>query len=156
MLIAIDDSVSEEPQLASSSSARKPGRPWGIILLALWEIGVGIQMVLVGLAFLSFSGTLTEGSAPRTLAFLVGSGYFVVGTSALLLARGYVKGYESSRRRGRSVAKFVIVFTLFGILFLPPRLGADSPFWTIIGNVVILLYLGSDRVVAYFKGRSRS
>lgn len=125
-------------------------------MLALWEFAVGIQMVLVGLAFLSFSGTLLEGSAWRSLAFLIGLGYFVIGVSALLLARGYVKGYESSRRRGRSVAAFAIAFAILGVLFLPPKLSPDSPFWTIVGNVVILLYLGSDKVVAYFKGRSRS
>ncbi|OGS43714.1 MAG: hypothetical protein A3K76_04700 [Euryarchaeota archaeon RBG_13_57_23] len=156
MLTAIDDSMSEDSQLAAPSRTKKPERPWGIILLAMWEIWVGIQMVIVGLAVVSFSSTLVEGSTWRNIVFLIGLGYFVIGISALLLARGYMKGYESSRRRGRSVAKIAILWAILGVLFLPPTLAPDSPFWTIVGNVIILLYLGSDKVVAYFKGLSLS
>ena len=128
----------------------------GVILLAIWEVLVGTQMVLFGLGALSYSGTLLEGSAARTIVFFISIGSLVVGISALLLARGYVKGYESARRRGRSVAVFAILFAILGIIILPARLTPDSPFWTILMNTGIFWYLGSDKVVTYFRAHSRS
>lgn len=123
--------------------------------MALWEIIVGIQLVLFGIAAMSASNRADLKSALRGILFIIGLGSLIIGISALLLARGYVLGRESARRRGRSVAAFAIAFALLGAMLLPAKLSPDSPFLTILMNIVILLYLGSDGVVAYFRGGSK-
>ena len=75
----------------------------------------------------------------------------VLGASALWLARGYVKGYEWSRRRGRMVSASAIVFAILGLLLLPARVDPGSPLWTIVFNIIVITYLGSARVRAYFR-----
>lgn len=142
--------------MGESSRTRKPGRPLGVTLLAIWEFLTGIQLLLFGLVALSYSDTLLEGSAVRTLVFFIGLGSAVIGILKLLLARGYIKGYESARKKGRSVAIFAIVFAVLGVIVLPLKLESGSPFWTIISNAAIFWYLGSTKVVAYFRSRSRS
>lgn len=137
--------------MPQAQSAKKASRPIGVTLLALWEFLVGIQLVLYGLAALSYSGTLVEGAPLKAVAFFIGVGGIVIGFLDLLLARGYIKGYERARRRGRSIAIGAIVLALLGSILLPAKLAPDSPFLTILLNVGVYLYLGSDKVVHYFR-----
>lgn len=141
--------------MVTSSRTRK-GRPLGVTLLAVWEFLNGLQMVIFGLAALSYADTLAEGDVLRALVFFIGLGSLVLGIWKLLLSRGYIKGYESARRKGRSVAFFAILLALLGITILRAVLTPESPLWTIIANLAIFWYLGSDKVVAYFKGQPRS
>ncbi len=142
--------------MAASNRTKKPGRPLGVTLLAVWEFLNGIQMVIFGLAALSYSDTLAEGDILRTLVFFLGLGSLVIGIWKLLLARGYIKGYESARKKGRSIALFAIILAILGISILSAVLTPESPIWTIIANSAIFWYLGTDKVVAYFKGHRRS
>ncbi len=90
-----------------------------------------------------------------TLFLIVGIVYLVLGISSLMLSRGYFRGRESARHRGRTMASLAIVFALFCLLFpVPAKLGPDSPFWAIVFNVILVVYLGRPRVMAFFKSRS--
>lgn len=129
------------------------GRPLGVTLLAIIAIVAGLQSLGVGLALVSFSSTLEE--TVSGLVSLIGLAFLIIGLSYLLLARGYVKGYERARRKGRMIAVFAILLAIAGIIILPPKLAPDSPVWTIFFNVVIILYLGRPRVKAFFASRSR-
>lgn len=76
----------------------------------------------------------------------------MLGISCLWLARGYWLGHESARRRGRKVAVLAIaVAVLAGLAVLPARLGPDSPFWLVLGNLVVFIYLGSEKARSYFR-----
>jgi hypothetical protein len=48
------------------------------------------------------------------------------------------------------VAAIAIVFAFLGVFLLPNRVDPGSPFWTIVLNVVVIIYLGSQKVRAYF------
>jgi hypothetical protein len=82
--------------------------------------------------------------------FLLASVYLILGIGSLLLARGYVKGFERARRKGRLVAILAIVFAFLGIFLLPNRVDPGSPFWTIVLNAIVIAYLGSRKVRTYF------
>jgi hypothetical protein len=119
-------------------------------------IGLG----MIGNSFLSFGISswlkTTEGEVSLSGLFLVfGIGYFVLGVSALLLSRGYVKGYERSRRRGRHVAAWGIVLVFLGLLFLPEWEKNQGPLGTVLFNLIMIYYLGRPKVKAYFGTRSR-
>lgn len=121
-------------------------------MLSIWEVLVGFQLVLVGLAVWAWSSTQEPGSPLASFASLLGIAYLILGISCLWLARGYWLGHESSRRRGRRVAVLaIIVAVLAAISILPQKLGPDSPFWSIVGNLVVFLYLGSQTAVRYFR-----
>lgn len=121
-------------------------------MLSVWEVLVGLQLVFVGLAVWSWSSAQEAGSALASFAFLLGIVYLVLGASCLWLARGYWLGHEGARRHGRRVAILAIVVALLAaISVLPHSLGPDSPFWSVVGNLVVLLYLGSRTALQYFK-----
>jgi hypothetical protein len=129
------------------------GRPLGVTVLAIIAVLAGIQSLGTGLALVSFSSTL-EKSISGTVS-LIGLGFMLVGLLYLLLARGYVKGRERARRKGRTIAVFAILLAIAGVMILPAKLAAESPVWTVFFNVVIVLYLGRPHVKAFFGSRSR-
>ncbi|MGQ9587358.1 MAG: hypothetical protein ACUVT7_03115 [Thermoplasmata archaeon] len=90
-----------------------------------------------------------------TLFFSVGLVLLILGMSALWLSRGYYRGYESARRRGRTVAVLGIAVSLLGSMFLPDKLAPSSPGWTILLNAVVFVYLGRPRVKAFFSAHPR-
>lgn len=137
--------------------------------MALIQFVTGVQLILSALASFAISSwaSTPEGQAriseiSQKLAesasmiwFFLAVVYLVLGLSALLLSRGYIRGYERARHKGRTVAALAILFAIFGTMILPERIAPGSPFWTILGNVIIILYLGSSKVKAYFRAQSR-
>ncbi len=128
------------------------GRPLGVTILAIIAIVAGIQSLGTGIALVSFSSTLEKSISG--IVSLIGLGFLIVGLSYLLLARGYVKGRERARRKGRMIAVFAILLAIAGVIILPAKLVPESPVWTVFFNVVIILYLGRPRVKAFFASMS--
>lgn len=142
---------------AGRTVQRFPTRPLGVVFLALLQIWHGIWYLLIALVFFAVSSTADEaGNKDKSgLAFLLALVYLALGIYALWLARGYVKGYEWARRRGVSVAAFAIALILVGILIVKLQVFVpDSPFWTIVGNVVIIWYLRRDKTRKFFAART--
>lgn len=137
--------------------ARKSGdmsRPIGVTFLAILQIVSGLGNVLTGLAILGVSSNADVSGDIKNLLFWLGLIMIVLGVSGLWLARGYVKGLEWARHRGRLVAMLSILLALLAlVLNLPAKLGMDSPGFSLIWNAVIYLYLGRPKIVAYFAGR---
>lgn len=142
-------------------------RPLGILLLSVFEFLVGLQLLGSALALLTLSSwaKTAEGLEKMTNLFgadlaeaasgiflLLGMVYLALAIWKLLLSRGYFKGYERSRRAGRSAAVLAVVFAIIGTMFLPEKLVPGSPLWTIIFNIGIFAYLGRPKVKAYFAG----
>jgi drug/metabolite transporter (DMT)-like permease len=128
------------------------GRPLGVTVLAIIAIVAGIQSLGTGLALVSFSSTLEKSISG--IVSLIGLGFLIIGLSYLLLARGYVKGRERARKKGRMIAVFAILLAIAGVMILPEMFGTESPVWTVFFNVVIILYLGRPRVKSFFASRS--
>jgi hypothetical protein len=123
-----------------------------VTILAIIAIIAGIQSLGTGLALMSFSSTLEKSISG--LVSLIGLGFLIIGLSYLLLARGYVKGREKARSKGRTIAVFAILLAILGVIILPAKLGQESPVWTVFFNVVIIIYLGRTHVKAFFASRS--
>jgi len=121
------------------------------------QIWNGFLYLLITLAFLAVSSEADE-SGNRGLsgfALLVALVYMVVGIYSLWLARGYVKGREWARRRGISIAVFGIVLMFVGIIFAKLAfLVPGSPLWTLVGNIIIIWYLGREKVKRFFASRT--
>lgn len=143
-------------------------RPFGITLLALVQILVGLSMLfssMWGFSASAWSGSLEGeqqilesgiGLTPKmvsAITFFLGIVYFVLFLSSVWLARGYLKGLEWARRRGRVIALLGIAFAILAVLVLPRRIGPDSPGWSVVFNSAVYLYLGSQRARAYFGAR---
>jgi hypothetical protein len=45
----------------------------------------------------------------------------------------------------------LIVYGIFGLLILPPRADPASPFWTVVVNIAVFIYLGRPSVKSYFR-----
>ena len=149
---------------ASRVSGRK--RPFGISLLIVVQLLVGLSM-LIGATWgfsLSVWADSPEGreellgrdvglppEAVSGVTFLLGIAYLVLFVSALLLARGYMKGRPWARRRGMMVALFGILSAVLAILVLPGEMGPDHPVWSIVFNLTVFLYLGGRTARAYFR-----
>ena len=146
------------------STKRK--RPFGVTVLALVQVVSGIQMLgsgLWALAVASIAGTpegaetlettLSPWMAENAAAIftVIGFSFLVLAILSFLLARGYVKGLEKARVRGRKVAFYSILFAILSIVLVPNRTDPGSPWWTILINVTIYFYLNSDKVKGYFK-----
>jgi hypothetical protein len=128
-------------------------RPLGVTVLAIIAIFAGVQSIGTGLVLVSLSSTLEKSISD--IISLIGIGFLVIGLSYLLLARGYVRGREKTRRKGRAIAVLAILLAVLGASILPAGLAPESPVWTVFLNVVIVLYLGRPRVKAFFASRSR-
>jgi hypothetical protein len=142
--------------LSRPQGSRLPPRPLGVVLLALLQIWHGLWYLLLSLFFLVVSAATASGSsAVSGLATLVALAFLVLGFYALWLARGYVKGYEWARRRGIGVALFAIFLVVVEVaivklqVFLP-----SSPFWTVVGNIIIIWYLRRAATKRYFASRT--
>lgn len=156
--------------MPSAHQSRLPSRPFGVVFLSIWQFVTGVVSILYALGMLQMSSyaateegkqklseifSIRFAEAASTLFLFVGIVLLILGLSALWLSRGYYRGYESARRRGRTVAALGIVVAILGSLFLPEKFAPSSPGWTILLNAVVIVYLGQPRVKAFFSAHSR-
>ena len=150
--------------------ARAPNRPFGVTLLSIIQLILGIGYLLSMLWALSISAWAdsVDGQTElqsvggdqlanfvATLFLVISIVYLVLGISSLMLSRGYFKGRERARHRGRTMAALAIVFALFCLLLpIPAKLGPDSPFWAIVFNLFLVYYLARPKVLAFFRSHS--
>ncbi len=147
-------------------AAQRVKRPFGVLVLALLQVLSGIQLLgsaLWALAVAAYAST-PEGQDALEAAIspwvaenagwvfaLLGIALLVLAVFSLLLARGYVKGHETARVRGRKVALYAILFAVVGMVLVPNRADPGAPIWTILFNIIIYLYLNRERVRRYFR-----
>lgn len=152
------------------TTLRTRSRPFGVTLLSVIQFILGIGYLLSMLWALSISSWASSfdgqvklrsvggdqlADLVSTLFLVIGLIYLVMGISSLLLSRGYFKGRESARHRGRTMAALAIVFAVFCLVFpVPAKLGPSSPVWAIIFNMFIVIYLARAKVLAFFKSHS--
>lgn len=140
-----------------------------VMLLAVLAVIAGIQMLVSPLYYLSLSAWVksTEGQAALVklnntwltanvsdLLLLMAIIYVLLGISDLWFALGYLRGREWARRQGRRVAVSAVALAIVGVVIaaiLPSRFHPGSPFWTIMLNVAVFVYLGRPEVLAYFR-----
>lgn len=139
--------------------------PFGIVVLAILQVLNGIQLLVSGLWFWAVSSiadtpdvrdALVDSPAwlvdnLKGIFFWLGLIYIIVSILAFLFARGYIRGYEWARHKGRVLAALLIAYGIFGLLILPPRADPASPFWTVVFNVAVFIYLGRPSVKSYFR-----
>lgn len=77
--------------------------------------------------------------------------FLAIAIFSFVLARGYLRGHEWARLKGRKVAILAILFAVVSMILIPVRADPGAPVWTILFNVFILAYLGRRRVRAYFR-----
>jgi hypothetical protein len=82
---------------------------------------------------------------------LIGIVFLVLAVLSFQLARGYLRGNERARVRGRKVAVLAMLFAVISLVLMPARADPGAPIWTILFNVFILAYLGRRRVRAFFR-----
>lgn len=156
--------------MGTNARRSAPRRPLGVTLLAVLQFFSGIGLIFSSLWSFGVSswakseaGRLElEGNTSAVVAAnisslfaFLGIAYLVLGISALWLARGYIKGNERARHKGRVWSVVSIAFVLIGVLVLPSKIATDSPAWTIISNTIIVIYLGTTSVRAFFSASSR-
>ena len=144
----------------------KVRRPFGVTVLAILQTISGIQLLIQSLLFFVFA-TITSSPEVQeslssfadenlvrnlpTIFALLGIVFLVIALLSFHIARGYMKGYEWARVRGRKVAVVAIFFAVISLLLMPARADPGAPVWTILFNVFILAYLGRRRVKTYFR-----
>jgi hypothetical protein len=153
-----------------TASRKAALKPVGISMLALLQLLSGLQMLTGAIWLLSISSqahlpeiqdklqaNTSEWVAQnaQTIFFWIGLGYLILGILAFSMVYGYLKGREWARTRGRSIAKLSILIAVLSIFAFPRRIDPGSPFFTILFNICVLLYLNSQNVKQYFKVRSR-
>jgi len=146
---------------ATGTKEMPPPRPLGVLLLAFLQVLNGITYLGVALYLFAVSSVVKEvgagliGAIISGAAFLVALVYVLLGFLALWLARGYVKGDESARRRGIRVAVFGIVLVLLALfVFNIALLVMRFPLLTLVGNIIIIWYLRRNKVKEFFASRS--
>jgi len=152
------------------STKRK--RPFGVTVLALVQVVSGIQMLgsgLWALAVASIAGTpegaetleatLSPWMAENAAAIftVIGFGFLILAILSFLLARGYVKGLEKARVRGRKVAFYSILFAILSIvagiiLLFSPLWGALVLWWLlgislVVENLALFLWTADPRTI---------
>ena len=150
----------------SNNPSDRRRRPFGVTLIALLQIVSGLQLLLVAiLAFIIASLASTpevqeelSSSVGEQVADSIAPIFLLIGIAALaiaivsfVMARGYLRGREWARRRGRKIALFAILLALVSMILIPNRTDPGAPVWTIILNLLILTYLGRRRVRAFFR-----
>ena len=135
-------------------------------LLAILQILSGLQLLLVAIVAFIIASVASTPEVQEELSSSVGEKvadsisviFFVIGMAALaialfsfVLARGYLKGREWARRRGRKLAFFAIILAVLSLMLIPARTDPGAPIWTILLNLFILAYLGRKRVRAFFR-----
>jgi len=129
-------------------------RPIGVTFLAILQLISGLSNVLTGLGTIGLSSSLDLAEPQKNVLFVFGVALLILGASSLWLARAYAIGYEWARHRGRAVATLSILLAfLVLLLHLPERIGPSSPGFSILWNLVVYVYLGRPKIVAYFAGR---
>ena len=144
----------------------KVRRPFGVTVLAILQTISGIQLLIQSLLFFVFATITSSPEVQESLSSLVdenlvknlptifavlGIVFLIFAILSFQIARGYMRGYEWARVRGRKVALVVILFAFISLLLMPNRADPGAPIWTIIFNVFILVYLNRRRVRAYFR-----
>ena len=134
--------------------------------MAVLQVVSGLQLLFQSIASFVIAAVLNtpEGResvsafvAPEAIDLLVwlfiaiGAVSLALGVFAFLLARGYLRGREWSRRKGRQVAILAILLALVSMVLVPGRADPGAPIWTILFNVLVYLYLGRRRIRAYFR-----
>ncbi len=146
-------------------------RPFGITLLALFQIISGLQFWLLAIA--SSADTTELHAALRENAWIAENVdgvlfwsriiYVVLGLLAFALAYGYLNGSDWAGRRGASVATFAIVVAFLTMMLVAIPANLSSPIWlftiwtlvalcTIMFNMAVIIFLSRPTVKAYFKG----
>ncbi|UCE44732.1 MAG: hypothetical protein JSU93_04820 [Methanobacteriota archaeon] len=135
-------------------------------LLAVLQILSGLQLLFVAIVAFIIASVASTPEVQEELSSSVGEKvadsiaviFFVIGVAALaialfsfVLARGYLKGREWARRRGRKIALFAIILAVLSLILIPARTDPGAPIWTILLNLFILAYLGRKRVRAFFR-----
>jgi len=150
--------------------SRGQNRPFGVTLLSVVQLILGIGYLLSMLWAWSISAWADSidgqmklrsvggdqlAESISTLFLVVGIVYLVLGISSLMLSRGYFKGRERARHRGRTMAAIAIAFAFFCLILpVPAKLGPDSPLWAIVFNVFLVVYLARPKVLAFFRSHS--
>ncbi|HIH00533.1 TPA: hypothetical protein HA259_00360 [Thermoplasmata archaeon] len=144
----------------------KVRRPFGVTVLAVLQTISGIQLLIQSLLFFVFAtitsspevqeslSTFADENLVRnlpTIFALLGVVFLIIALLSFHLARGYMRGYEWARIRGRKVALLTLLFALISLSLMPARADPGAPVWTILFNLFILAYLGRRRVRAYFR-----
>jgi hypothetical protein len=132
-----------------------PPRPFGVLLLALAQILQGLTYLSIAIVLeLVLLAGAVENADKRGFVALFGLIYLFLGVYALLLARGYLRGYEWARRRGIGMATFAIVVAIVAIFIIKVQgLLTGSPFGTIVLNLVIVWYLRREKTKRHFASR---
>jgi hypothetical protein len=154
----------------STSNRSRPRRPFGVTILAILQILSGLNALGTSLFFFAVSSLASSASVQQSLHsspwvaenaasifFWLGLIFLVLAIWSLWYARGYVKGHEGARRHGRRLAILTIIFAVLLIIFLPnlpQKVGLGSPWWMIISNAIVAIYLGRPKVIAFFNSRS--
>ena len=141
------------------TNQRLAPRPLGVVVLALIQILNGLSYLAVSLVLLALSSSAEESGERQKSGFalLLAIVYLILGIYALWLARGYIKGYEWARKRGIGIAVFAIVLLFIGTMFAKLSFFVpESPFWAIVGNLIIIWYLSRPKVRKYFASRTAS
>lgn len=147
----------------------RPPRPLGVTLLAVIQLLSGMNALSSGLFFLAVSAAAETDTVQEALerspwmaenaaSIFLWLGLLFLGLAvwSFWYARGYLLGHEWARRRGRRLAGLTVVLALVIIVFLPNlphKVDIGSPWWMIISNTVVVLYLGRPKVRAFFRGR---
>lgn len=147
-------------------AAQRVKRPFGVLVLALLQVVSGIQLLGSAIWALAVSAYASTDEGQETLEAaispwvaenagwifgLLGVALLVLAVLSLLLARGYVKGHEAARVRGRKVALYAILFAVLGMVLVPNRADPGAPVWTILFNLTIYIYLNREKVRRYFR-----
>lgn len=144
----------------------RPRRPFGVTVLAILQTLSGIQLLIQAIFFFALatiattpeaqdqlSSFIDEGLVPNLPAIfaILGIAFLAISTLSFHLAKGYLKGHEWARRRGRKVAYLAILVAFISMILIPNRADPGAPIWTILFNIFILVYLNRRRVRAFFR-----
>ena len=154
----------------TARSSSRPKRPFGVTILAIVQILSGLNALGSSLLFFAISSLADTASVQLSLQnspwvaknaasifSWLGLIFLAFALWSFWYARGYIKGQEWARRHGRRLAVLTIVLAVLLIVFLPNlplKVGLGSPWWMIVTNSVVAIYLGRPKVVAFFKSRS--
>jgi branched-subunit amino acid ABC-type transport system permease component len=130
----------------------------GITVLAIYQFLIGAYWLVFSLVLLSIlSDTTPSEHIKNFLILILAAVFLVLGVLSFLLSRGYIKGLERARHRGRTVATLSLILVILALAqVVPPKLEPQNPAWTLIFNLAVVVYLGRPRVKAYFKSHNHS
>lgn len=144
---------------------RRMRRPVGILVLAVLQVVSGLQLLFLSVASFVIAAVLSAPGGQDDIStsvdveatdllvavfLMIGVAALILAVLSFLLARGYLRRREWSRRKGRQVALLAIVVAVVNIVLVPQRADPGAPVWTVLFNVVVYLYLGRGRIRAYF------